>query len=78
MHLNEGKVVKCHLMAENFLEMSKWTEYLIMKTFWPQRIVCPYNWAKYTYIVYDLNIQTSLKVLGQSKPNFIWGIPKYI
>ena len=27
MHLNGEKIEKCHLMAENLLGMSKWTEY---------------------------------------------------
>ena len=30
MHLNGGKIGKCHVMAENLLGMSKWTEDLCL------------------------------------------------
>ena len=39
--------------------------------FWAQGVVCPCPGA-----IYDHNIETSssLKPLGQSKPNFVWSI----
>ena len=41
----------------------------------PQGVVCPFPGAIYIYIVYDHNIPTSsLKPLGQSKPNIKWSI----
>ena len=49
--------------------------FMFMKIFWAQRVVFPYPGAIY---VYDHNIQTSssLKPLGQSKPNFMGSILK--
>ena len=37
-----GKIGKCHLMAKNLLEMSKWTEYLCLrKYFGPRELFVP-------------------------------------
>ena len=49
--------------------------FMFMKIFWAQRVVCSCPGAVYIH-VYDHNIQTSssLKPLGQSKPNFMWSI----
>ena len=34
MHLNGKKIGECHVMAENLLGMSKWTEdFMLMKRF---------------------------------------------
>ena len=76
MHLNRENWKKCCLMGENLLGMGKWTEdFMFLKKFWPQGIICP---CPRCYIhVYFFNIQTSsLKPLGQSKPNFMWSILK--
>ena len=50
--------------------------FMVMKKKCPQGVVCPCLWAIYMYSVYDHNIQTSssLKQLGQSKPNMKWSI----
>ena len=71
MHLNGKKIGKCHLMAENLLGMSKWTE--------DENMLGPGSCLPMPrgYIhVYDHNIQksSSLKPHGQSKPNFMWSI----
>ena len=49
--------------------------FMFMKIFWAQRVVCPCPGAIHVH-VYDHNIQTSssLKPLGQSKPNFMLSI----
>ena len=42
---------------------------MIVKKFGPQWSVC------YIHVYYsDIQISSSLKLLGQSKPNFIWSI----
>ena len=46
---------------------------MLMENFSPLGVVCPCPGA--IIHVYDHNIQTSsLKPLGQSKPNFMWSI----
>ena len=45
-------------------------QFMFMKNKCPQGVVCPCPGAIY---IYDHNIQaSSLKPLGQSKPNFMW------
>ena len=48
-------------------------KFMFMKIFWAQGVVCPCPGAIH---LYDHNIQTSssLKPLGQSKPNLMWSI----
>ena len=73
MHWN-GKKGKCNKMAENLLEMSKWTEDLCLRKYFGPRglSALPRGYIH----VYDHNIETSssLKPLGQSKSNFLWSI----
>ena len=75
MYLNGEKIGKFHLFAENLLGMSKWTGELCFY----ENILGPVGCLPLplSYIhVYDHNIQTtsSLKLLGQSKPNVLWSI----
>ena len=73
MHLNGGKIGKCHLMAENLLGMSKQKIYAYDNILGPGSCLpLPRDHIH----VYDQNIRTSssLKPLGQSKPNFMWSI----
>ena len=73
MHWNGKKIEKCNKMAENLLEISKWTEDLYVKNILGPGGCLPLPRG---YIhVYDHNIETSsLKRLGQSKPNFLSSI----
>ena len=76
MHL-DGK--KNRKMSTNSKKLARNEQmdriFMFMKIFWSQSVVCPCLEAIYIH-VYDHNIQTSssLKTLGQSKPNFIWSI----
>ena len=46
---------------------------MILKKFGPQGSVCPHPGAIYMYIT-DIQRSSSLKLLGQSKPNFMRSI----
>ena len=64
MLLNGGKLAGSMQMDRRFMPMKNKS---------PQGVVCPCPWD--IYILYDHNIQTSsLKPLGQSKPNIKWSI----
>ena len=66
------KIGKCQLMAKNLLGMRKWTEYSC-NIFGPEGCLpLPRGFIH----VYDHNVLTSssLKPLGQSKPNFMRSI----
>ena len=73
MHLN-GKNKKMSINGRKLARNEQMDRiFMFKKIFWAQRVVCP---CPRGYIhVYDHNIQTSsLKPLGQSKPNFMWSI----
>ena len=74
MHLN-GKNRKMSFNGKKLARNEQMDRrFMFMKIFWAQRVVCPCPGAIYVH-VYDHNIQTSsLKPLGQSKPNFMWSI----
>ena len=71
MHLNGKKNRKCHLMAKDLLGISKINGQKIdvYENILGPEVVC--HCPGYIHM-YDHNIQTSssLKPLGQSKPNF--------
>ena len=75
MHFEWGKLLKYDLKGKT---CRKWANgqnikfYVYEKNLYPVGCL-PLQWG---YIhVYDHNIQTSsLKLLGQSKPNFMWSI----
>ena len=74
MHLN-GKNRKMSFNGKKLARNEQMDRgFMFMKIFWAQRVVCPCPGAIYIH-VYDHSIQTSsLKPLGQSKPNFMWSI----
>ena len=71
MHLNEGKLLKYDLKGKT---CRKWANgqniYVYGKNLSPGHCLL----LPRAIHVYDHNIQTSLKRLGQSKPNFMWSI----
>ena len=70
-----GKIKKCHLMAKNLLGMSKWTEDLCLwKYFGPRGLSAPAPGLFTCVWPFYIQTSSSLKSLGQSKPNFIWNI----
>ena len=74
MHLNGGKLIKYDLRGKT---CRKWADGQNVYVY--EKILSPGGCLPLPrgYIhVYDHNIQTSspLKLLGQSKPNFIWSI----
>ena len=49
--------------------------FMFMKKFCPQGVVCPWPGAIYMYMTIIPNISSKdEKLLGQSKPNFMWSI----
>ena len=78
MHLNgENRLLKCDLKGKTYRKMDRIVIHVFIKNgekkIMPRALSAPAP-GLYTYI-YDHNIhRSSLKRLGQSKPNFMWSI----
>ena len=76
MHLNGGKVFKCHLYGKT---CRKWVNGLKIddsEKIWTPG-VCLLSPRGNIHVYYsDIQRSSSLKLLGQSKPNLIWRIVK--
>ena len=75
MHLN-GKNRKISFNGRKVARNEQMDrKFMFMKLFWAQGVICICPGAIIAHL-YDHNIQasSSLKPLGQSKPNFMWSI----
>ena len=74
MHLN-GKNRKMSLNCKKLARNEQMDKiFMFMKIFWAQRVVCPMSRGYILVYYHDIQTSSSLKPLGQSKPNFMWSI----
>ena len=75
MHLNGEKTLKCDSKDKVAGNGQMDRIFVVMKKVCPQGVVCPCPRAIYMYMtmIFKHNL-SSLKPLGQSRPNFMWSI----